>query len=260
MKGQFEFTAPCGKTAVSSSDAILKEDRWEQSLQQNNTPIRTPKHPSAVYESNFVQHFNIFPNLRDNRFSPGARRNEEVIVSFKFVSDHMDRISSLNMETLATGCDETNTLFHLCQCSKSRLGTNAGSNWVKGKKRAATTVCLCAANQSRQASTPAFPMTSTTRSTGSSGSSSEDEDNPSSQCHQFPKLPFPPPCLGLQGSHLNPSEDDSASEAEEGWMFSGIQKLKQDQSLGSGLQQHSFSSSSNRDDGHFNMYLTYIQV
>lgn len=260
VKGQFEFTAPHGKMAVSSSDAT-SEDRWEQSLQQNNTHIWTFKHPGAVYESNLVRHFNISPPLRDNRVSPRAWGNQEVIVSFKTVNDHIERVSSFDMETLSTGCDETKTHFHLCKCSESRPGSSTGSNWVRGQKQTTTT----APNNTSQASTPlkrsTFPMHSTTRSTSSGGSSSEDEDNPSSQCHQFPKLPSPRPFLGLQDSHLNLSEDDYASE--ERWMFPGIQKLKEDQRFGSELvpQQQSFSYRDDKThDGNFNIYLTYIQV
>lgn len=258
MKSQFEFTAPHGKMAVSSSCAT-SGDRWEQSLQQNNTHIWTFKHPRAVYESNLVQHFNISPSLRENRVSPRAWQNQEVIVSFKTVNDHIERVSSFDMETLSRGCDETKTHFHLCQCSESRPGSSTGSNWVEGQKQATTT----APNNTSQASTPlkrsTFPMHSTTRRTSSGGSSSEGEHNPPSQCHQFPKLPSQPPCLSLQDSHLNLSEDDYASE--EGWMFPGIQKLKEDRSLGSGLvpQQQSFSSRDDKThDGNFNIYLTYI--
>ncbi|KAI3364460.1 hypothetical protein L3Q82_011253 [Scortum barcoo] len=251
VKGQLELkTAPHGKMAESSSGAT-SEDRWEQS-QQQNTHIRTFKHPRAVYESNSLQHFIAPPSLRDSRVSPQAWRNQEVIVSFKTVNDHIERVSSFDMETLSTGCDERKTHFHLCQCSESRPGSSTGSKWVKGQKQATTTTtafCLCAPNNTSQASTPlkcsTFPMNSTTRSISSSGRSGEAEDIPPSQYHQFPKLPSPAPSLGLQGSHLNLSEDDYASE--EGWMFPGIQKLREDWSLGSGLapQHQSFFS---RDD------------
>ncbi|XP_054475074.1 uncharacterized protein si:ch211-140l13.3 [Anoplopoma fimbria] len=78
-------------------------------------------------------------------------------------------------------------------------------------------------------------------------------DTPPFQVKQMPEdevsqAPIPPPCLGLQESNLNISEDDYGSEAEEGRMFPEIQN--QDQSLGSSLvpQQGSSSSSSNRDD------------
>lgn len=258
VKGQFEFMVPHGKMNGATS-----EDRWEQSLQQNNTHVWTPKHPSTVYESNLVQHFNISPLLRDNRFSPRAWGNQEVIVSFETMNDHMERLSSLNMETLSTSCDETKTCLLHCQCDKSTPGSNTGSNWVKGGKQATTTAaafCLGAPNHTSQAPTPlkhsTFPMHSTIRSTGGCASSSE-EDNPPSQCHQFPKLPSPPPCLGLQDSLLNQSEDGSLSQSEKGWMFPWIQSLKQDQSLGP--QQHSFPSRSNTDDkthdGNLNIYL-----
>lgn len=270
VKGQFDFTAPHRKMSVSSYGAT-SEDLWEQTQQQNNnTHVLTPKHPSSTaYESNSVQHLNISPPVRDNRVSPRAGRNQEVIVSFKTGNDHMERVSSSDMETLSTGCDETTTHFHLCQCSESRPGSSTGSNWVKGHKQATTTA---APSYTSQVPTPlkrsTFPTHSNTRSSAAGGGGgSEDEDNPPSQCHQFPKLPSPPPGLGLQDSHLNLSEDDCASEADtEGWMFSRIQK--QEQSLGSGLelqQQSSYSSCCNRDDetlgdsnGNLNIYSKYI--
>ncbi|XP_054872179.1 uncharacterized protein LOC111565459 [Amphiprion ocellaris] len=233
MKGQFEFTAPHREIVVSSPGAV-SEDRWEQSLQQNNMHVWTPKHPTTMYESNLVQLFVTPTSPRDNRVSPQAWRNQEVIVSFKTVNDHIGRVSDLNMEILSTGCDETKTHFPLCQCNKSRPGSNTGSNWVKGQKQAAATAAVChsAPNSTSQASTSlkhsTFPMHSTTRSTSSSGSSIEGEDNPSSQCHQLPKLPSPPPHLGLQDSHFILSAEDYASdapsEAEEGWMIQEIQK------------------------------------
>lgn len=207
--------------------------------------------------------------MRDNRVSPRAWRNQEVIVSFKTTNDHMGRVSSFNMETQSTGCDETKTHFHPCQCSESRPGINTGSIRVQGQKQATTTTafCLCAPNNTSRTPPPQersiFPMHITTRSSRRCGSSTEEEDNPPSQCHQFPKLPSPPSCLGLQDSNL--SDDDFASEAGEGWLFPGIQKLQQDQSLGSGLGlQQQLCSSSNTDDkirdGNFNIYLMYIQV
>nr|XP_043904442.1 uncharacterized protein LOC122783710 isoform X2 [Solea senegalensis] len=60
----------------------------------------------------------------------------------------------------------------------------------------------------------------------------EDEDNPLSQCHHFPKLPFLPLYSGPRDSHLN-----SAVK----W------KVKQDQKLGSG--QQSSPSASNTNNG-----------
>ena len=263
VKGQFEFMVPHGKRNGATS-----EDRWEQSLQQNNTHVWTPKHPSTAYESHLVQHFNIFPLLRDNRVSPRAWGNQEIIVSVSFetMNDHMERLSSLNVETLSTSWDETQTHLLLCQCIKSKPGSNTGSNWVKGGKQATTTAaaaaafCLGVPNHTSQAPTPlkhsTFPMHSTIRSTSGCASSSE-EDNPPSQCHQFPKLPSLPPRLGLQESHLNQSEDGSPSQSEEGWMFPRIQSLKQDQSLQH--QQHSSPFCSNTDDrthdGNLNIYL-----
>ncbi|XP_068564616.1 uncharacterized protein si:ch211-140l13.3 isoform X2 [Cebidichthys violaceus] len=241
-KSQFEFTAPHRKTAAHSCVAT-SEDLWEQSLQQNNTHAWTSERPSAAYESNSVHHFNIRPPMRDNRVSPRAWRNQEVIVSFKILDDHMERVSSFNMETLSTCCDETKTHSHLCQCSNSRPGSSTGSNWVKGQRQAATTTaefCLDTSQIQTPLRRSTFPTHSTTRSTtGGDGSGGDDENNPPSQCHQFPKPPFLPPCLGLQESHLYLPEADYGSEAEEGQMFPEIQK--QD-------QQQSSSSSSNRDD------------
>ncbi|XP_051265945.1 uncharacterized protein si:ch211-140l13.3 isoform X2 [Dicentrarchus labrax] len=252
VKGQFELPVPHRKMALSSSGAT-SEDRWEQSLlQRKNTQVWIPKRPSAVYESDLVQHFDISPPLKDNRDSPRAWRNQEVIVSFKAVNDHIERVSSFNKETLSTGCDETKTRLPLCQCNESKPGSSTGSNWVEGQKPATkpTAFCLCPPNHTSQASTPlkrcTFPMHSTSRSTR--GSSSKGADNPPSQCHHFPKLPSPSPCLGLQDSRINLTEDDYGSDAWEGWMSPGIQK--QDQRLGFGLgpQQQSLSSSCNRED------------
>ncbi|XP_037607014.1 uncharacterized protein si:ch211-140l13.3 isoform X2 [Sebastes umbrosus] len=251
VKGQFEFIAPHRQMS-----AVTSEGLWEQSLQQNNTHIWTPKRPSAAYESDLLQHFNNSPPLTDNRVSPRATRNQEVIVSFK--NDHMERVSSFNMETLSTCCDETKTHSHLCLCNKSRPGSSTGSNWVKGQKQATTTAAASQVPTPLKRST--FPTHSTTRGSTGGGGGSEDEDNPPSQCHQFPKLPSPPPCLGLQDSHLNLSEDDYASEVEERWMISGIQK--QDQSLGSGLgpQQQSSSSSSKREDKTLNWQQNVLTI
>lgn len=222
LKSQFTFTAPCG--------------RCDGSLQLSR-PVHTTKRPCTVHESNFGQHVNISPHWRDNGLPPRAWPNEEV-VGFKTMSDHMDRISSFNMESLASGCDETKTCFHVCDCSTSRPGSNVGSNGFKGHRRAPAAVCLCAPDHSGQVWTPTFPMHSTRRSSGGRRSCEDvSEDNPPPQCHHFPKLPFPPPCLNLHGSRLNPS--DGVSEAEEGWMFP--RRLQQDPSLGL------------RDDGNFNL-------
>ncbi|XP_028461146.1 uncharacterized protein si:ch211-140l13.3 isoform X2 [Perca flavescens] len=257
VKGQFAVTAPRRKMTVISSVAT-SEDLWEKPLQQNNTPVRTPKHPRVGCESNSVQHVNISPPLKDNRVPPRAWGNQEVIVSVETIRDHMERVPSFNIETLSTGCDGTKTRFHLRQWSMSRPGSSKGSNGDKGQKQAATTAaaafCLCAANDTSEGPTPLKRNTLPTHSAseratgGGSGSGSDDEYYPPSQCHQFPKLPSPPPCLGLHDSHLNLSEDDNAGEADERWTFPGIQK--REQSLGSGLrpQHHSSSSGSNKDD------------
>ncbi|XP_032398503.1 uncharacterized protein si:ch211-140l13.3 isoform X1 [Etheostoma spectabile] len=252
VKGQI-VTAHQGKMTVSSSVAF-SEDLWEQPLEQNNTPVWTPRHPRVAYESNLVQHFNIPPPLRDNRVSHRAGGNPEVIVSVKTIHDPTERVPSFNVETLSTGCDETKTHFHLCQWSMSRPGSGTDSDGVKGQKQATTTAaaafCLCAPNNTSEVPTPLkrtiFPTYST--SGGVTGGGSGDESHRPSQCHQFPKLPSPPPCLGFHDSHLNLSEDDNASEAEERWMFPGIQK--QEQSSGSGLrpQYQSSSPGSSRDD------------
>ncbi|XP_027140448.1 uncharacterized protein si:ch211-140l13.3 isoform X4 [Larimichthys crocea] len=243
VKGQFEFTAPQKKMVAGSSGTTTVHQR-KQSQQQNSTHVWMPKYPSAAHESSSVQHFNISPPLRDNRTSPWAQPNQEVIVSIKTVNDHMKRLSSFNMETRSTGSDETKTHFHLCQCRKSRPGSSAASVWVEGQRQATTTTaafCLCAPNNTSQASTPpkrsAIPTHSTTRSTTSSGSSSEDGDNPPTRCHQFPKLPSPPPCCSLQDFH-------SESKPEENYATK-IQQLKEDQRLGSGLRSQ---EESNRDD------------
>ncbi|XP_059212532.1 uncharacterized protein si:ch211-140l13.3 [Centropristis striata] len=247
VKGQFKVTAPRRET---SSCGATSDHLWEQSH------AWIPKYPSSAYESTTMQHFNISPALRDNRASPRAWGNQEVIVSFKSVNGHMERVSSSDMETLSTGCDETKTHFHLCQCS-------TGSNWVRGQKQATTTAaaaaafCFRAPSNTSQVPTPpkgsTFPMHSTTRSSTGAAGGREDGDNPTSQCHHFPKLPSPPP----NDSHSNLSQDGCASEAEDRWMFCGIQK--QDQSLGSGVgpQQSSVTSSSTNDQtqgdsgGHF---------
>lgn len=204
VKGQFEVTASHRNMAATS------EDRWEQSH------VWTHKHPISVYESNLVQHFNVSPRRRDNKVSPRARRHQEVIVSFKTANDHIERVSSSNMETQSKGSDETKTHLHLSQSSKSRPGSNTGSNQAKVQKQATTknAFFLTASNNTSPASTPSKCSTFARHSSGRSSrrSSSEDEDNPNSQCQQFPKLHDP---------HLNPAEDDcfglapSFSEAEE---------------------------------------------
>ncbi|XP_034755572.1 uncharacterized protein si:ch211-140l13.3 isoform X2 [Etheostoma cragini] len=254
VKGQI-VTANQREITVSSSVAT-SEDLWEQPLQQNNTPVWTPKHPRVGYESNLVQHFNISPPLRDNRVSQHAGGNQEVIVSVKTVHDPMDRVPSFNFETLSTGCDETKTQFHLCQWRMSRPGSSTGSDGVKGQKQAATTAaeafCLCAPNNTSEVPTPLKRTTSPTYSTSEratgGGSGSDDDYHRPSQCHQFLKLPSPPSCLGIHDSHLNLSEDDNASEAEERWMVPGIQKQEQSPGFGLRPQHQSSSSGSNRDD------------
>ncbi|XP_067428448.1 uncharacterized protein si:ch211-140l13.3 isoform X2 [Thunnus thynnus] len=196
--GEKIVTAPLRRMAVTS------EDRWEQSMQHNNSHVWTPKHPNSVYESNLVQHFNISPPQRDDKVSPRALRNQEVIVSFKTVNDHIERVSGLNVETGSTGSDETKTHFHLCRSGESRPGSNTGSSQAKGQKQATTKTAffLTTPNNTSQASTPPECSTVHTRSTRSSGgsSSSEDEDEPAFQC--------PPRRLSLQDYHVNPPEDE----------------------------------------------------
>lgn len=241
---QTELTAPHSTMTVCSCGAP-SVDQWEQSFQQDNTQVSTPKYPSTVYESNFVQHLKMYPPW-DISVSPQACRNQEAVVSFKTVNDHIERVSGSDMETRSTGCAETKTHFHLCRCSKS--GGTSNSNCVKGLKQATTTAgCLCAPKNTCQGSSQlncsTVPIQSITRSTNSSRSSSMDVENPSS------KHSFPPPCSGLQDFRLNQSEDDYASDtpskAEKEWML-----LEQDQRLGSGLglQQASSLSSLDRDD------------
>lgn len=81
-------------------------------------------------------YISTFPRLCEGQqsFLSGPGENEEVIVSFKTLSDHMDGVSSLDMETLATGCDETKTLFHPQRCSKSRLGKGYRPEGLPGSK------------------------------------------------------------------------------------------------------------------------------
>lgn len=249
---QTELTAPLSTMAVCSCGAT-SVDQWEQSFQQDNTQFSAPKYPSTVYEPNFVQHLKMYPPW-DISVSPQACRNQDATVSSETVNDHIERVSGSDMETHSTGCAGTKTPFHLCRCSKSKGSSNMNSNCVKGLKQAtATSCCLCAPKNTCQGSTPlgcsTVPIQSITRSTNGSSSSNKGRGNPSSQCHQFLKLPFPPPCSGLQGLHLNQSEDDYPSDtprkAEKRWML-----LEQDQRLGSGLglQQASFLSGLNRDD------------
>nr|XP_020473898.1 uncharacterized protein LOC109970583 isoform X2 [Monopterus albus] len=216
------------------------EDQREQSLHQNNSQVWTPKHPRTVYESNLVQRFNICPPRSNNSISPHAWKNQEVTVNFKRVNECIERVSSLNQETLSTGCDETKAHLQLCQYSKSRPGGNAGSDWARIHKQASATAaafCISAPNNTSQASTPLKRSTS--------GSSRGDEANP---------LPSPPPYPGHQDSHLDLLEDDNASDTpsdpEEGWMLLGMQKLKQGRRLGSGLgpQRNSSSSSLNGEN------------
>lgn len=70
-----------------------------------------------------------FPSVwGTTEFPLGLGGNEEVIVSSETVSSHMGRVSNLSMETQD---NKTKTLFHLCQCSKSRPGSSAGSNGIK---------------------------------------------------------------------------------------------------------------------------------
>lgn len=179
------FAAP--QTAVKSQDG------WEKSTQ-----ARTPEHsPCTAGESAF----------HTPRVSPWACGNQEVIVSFE-TSGHIEGLPNADMETQSDARDETKTHFLLCQCIKSRPGSSStDSDQVKGPKQAATTTTPSRHrrpnNNTSGASTPqkgvSFPMHSTTRRCGKSGKS-EGEDDPSSQCHQFPKLPSSPSRLGLQGS------------------------------------------------------------
>ncbi|XP_026175017.1 uncharacterized protein LOC113137513 isoform X2 [Mastacembelus armatus] len=204
-----------GQTELSGPHRTMTEDQWEQSLHQNDTQVCTPKHPSPVYKSSLY----ISPPQRDNSASPQAWRNQEVLVSFKMVNDHIERVSSLNMETQSTGCDKKKTHFQLSQGGEPRPGSNSDSDWVRSQKHASTTpTAFC--DSSPPVNSNTFPMHSPTKSI-------------------------------LQDSHLNMSEDDYASdtvseEEERGGVLPGIQKLKQHQRLGSrlGPQQKSFSTRS----------------
>lgn len=190
-----EQTEPAA--AVCSCGATSR-DRWEQSFQQDNAQVSTPKYPSTVYQPNFVQY-----RRWDIGDSPQACRDQEAFVGFKTANDHMGRVSGSDIETSITGCAGTKTHFHLCRCSAS-----GGAN--KCLKQATTSNNRC------QVSTGTVPIQSFTRSTTRSC-------RDGAQCHQFPKLS----CSGLQLFPLHQSEDDhtgdTPSQAEEG------------QRLGSGL-------------------------
>lgn len=170
--------------------------------------------------------------MRDNKVSVRALRNQEVTVSFKITDDPTEKVSSSAVESPSARCDETITHSHPFQW---RPGSSTRSNWGKGQKQTATTTaafCLC---QSSQVQTPTkcstFPTHSNARSTtGADGSGREDENNPASQCHRFPKLPSPPPCLSLQDSHIYRQEADYGSKAEDRWMFPEIQNQDQESS------------------------------
>ncbi|KAM8831293.1 uncharacterized protein AB9W97_002967 isoform 2-T2 [Spinachia spinachia] len=252
VEGQFEFAAPHRKMSESSCGTI--SDLWEAPQQQNNTHIRTHQRPGAVYESNLEHHFRIPLNMRDNKVSLRALRNQEVIVSFKITDNPTEKVSSFNVDTLPARCDETITHTHPFQSGRSRPGSSTRSNQVKGQNQTATaTFCICQSNCPSQVQTPmkgsTFPTHSNARSiTGGDGSGREDENNSASQCHRFPKLPSPPSCLGLQESHLYRQEADYGSEAEERRMFPELQKQGPSLGSSSGPLQQTSSSSSNADD------------
>lgn len=237
------------KTLAARSCGATSEDGWKGPVQQSNAQVWTPKHPS------------MSPTMRCSRVSPRACTDQEVIVSFEPVSGHTQRASALNVETLSTGCDETKTRPLLRQSTESRPGSGAGSNGVKGQKQAATTTALChsAPSNTRQGPTPpkprTIPMHSTMRSSGRGGGCSQDGDNPSCQCHHFPKLPSSPSCLGLQDSRFNLR--DYGSE----WIIRHIRTLKQELGLEHQLQPSTTSSSRDDDaqsNGDFRRYVNSL--
>ncbi|KAG7509276.1 hypothetical protein JOB18_039505 [Solea senegalensis] len=129
-------------------------------------------------------------------------------------SDHnMDSVSSPDVETLSTSCDETETHFPLWP---RRGNGTSNSHWGKDSNVRSSGVFI------------------------SRSCDYEDEDNPLSQCHHFPKLPFLPLYSGPRDSHLN-----SAVK----W------KVKQDQKLGSG--QQSSPSASNTNNGFQKQSMTF---
>ncbi|KAM7368391.1 hypothetical protein PAMP_014613 [Pampus punctatissimus] len=182
VKGQFGVMAP----------------QWEQS----KSYIWTPKHPNSVYESNLVQGFHTHtPRRGENTASPQARRNQEVIVSFKTVNNHMKTVSGLSMETLSTGSDETQTHFLLCHSNDSRPGSNTGSNQAKGQKQATVKTGFFLTPSQH----PSIPlkcntccMHSSTRTSCYRRSSSEAEDKPTY---------LAPPCVSPPDHHLILRED-----------------------------------------------------
>eukprot|EP00064_Thunnus_orientalis_P016272 superscaffoldBa00003183_g16336 len=186
---------------------------FSQVLSQEQTNFNTPLQPqyyTPLFSRVQIKGISDIPlkmereEKRDDKVSPRALRNQEVIVSFKTVNDHIERVSGLNVETGSTGSDETKTHFHLCRSGESRPGSNTGSSQAKGQKQATTKTAffLTTPNNTSQASTPPECSTVHTRSTRSSGgsSSSEDEDEPAFQC--------PPRRLSLQDYHVNPPEDE----------------------------------------------------
>ncbi|XP_067337992.1 centromere protein J isoform X2 [Channa argus] len=231
VNGHVELTRSNSKCGATSAD------HWEQSLLHNSTHVWTPKHPTTVYKSN-----TSLPR-RDSSVSPRARGNQEVIVSFEPLSNKIERLSSLDMETLSTGCVETKTHFHPCRYKSSARS--------KGQQQASTTateVCLCAPNNTSRDETPLKCSTAPTQTITTSSCDSSTKDNPPSHCHQFPKLPCPRPRPSVQDSHLNQPEDDSdnPSEAENWWMC--LESLRS----GLGLQRPCSSCSLYRDGDNSN--------
>lgn len=90
--------------------AGLLADRWEPSPRLNNTPGH-PTSVCVVKPKHARKHTSTHPQplafWGQRSFPSGLGANEEVIVSFKTSDDHMHGVSSLGMETLSTGCNET---------------------------------------------------------------------------------------------------------------------------------------------------------
>lgn len=157
------------------------------------------------------QHF--LACVRDSRVSSqGPAKMRKLLLALRSWATTRTESQALTWKLLPQAVMKRKHFFIPNAAASRDRGRATGPKGSQGQKPATTTVCLCAPNQSGQVSTPTFPMHSTARSTGGS---SEDEDNPSSQCHKFPKLPVLPHCLGLQHSRLKTSEKDSVAQAEE---------------------------------------------
>lgn len=135
-----------------------------------------------------------------------ACRNQEVIVSFQALKQHIPNLEHGNSIYRPWWNKNTAPSPHKQQVeTRKKLRPNA----VRVQHHAGTTAASChrVPNNTSRALTPpkrrAVPMHSTAGTTGSSSGCIEDEDNPSSQCHQFPKLTNLHPVFCLQDSHLD---------------------------------------------------------